>query len=352
MKIKLYSALLLSLSACLSACSCSSNSNIKNNFSYRLELTGSVELINNKDDIQSTYKVGEKIRIELASVTDVSFYVFVNDKRIDETSYNSEIWCGIYEFEMPNEKATVVITSDRFYHQTFTYADLKSFNDSNVVKMQVKIVGDEEKGLATYYTSSDTLDIKNFKELAHKELKRSSVDYTSDRVTQRVYLKNVYPDGDEYTAYIDIFDKYLIISGGFNGPEIFEFVDNNYVIPSVKNKEFTSYSFYNKSNPYIGYTIKRSDDSIFDDHEYSMFYYSSLENFEFVELEPSKLSSILNTEILYYLDVDTFGRIDLINETVFRWNNKYYEIIKDDFYAGSIDKWPYTYAIRNDTYYN
>ena len=237
---------LLSLSICFCACS-NSRENTINSSLNSLELTGKVDIISNKNDIKSSYKSGEKIRIELSSVTDVSFYVFVNDQKVEESPYDSVGKYGVFEFDMPNEKATVVVTSDKFYHQVFCYADTKAFADSNVTNIQVKISGSDETGLATYYTSSDAQDIKNFKEVAHKEIKRSNANYSSNSVERRIYLKNEYTDGTDYICFIDSFDNYLCNSGDFNGPEVFEFVDSNYSIPTVSDKASVSYSFYDKT---------------------------------------------------------------------------------------------------------
>lgn len=351
MKIKIFTALLLSLSTCFCACS-NSRKNTINSSLNSLELTGNVDIISNKNDIKSAYKSGEKIRIELSSVTDVSFYVFVNDQKVEESPYDSVGKYGVFEFDMPNEKATVVVTSDKFYHQVFCYADTKSFADSNVTNIQVKISESDETGLATYYTSSDVQDIKNFKEVAHKEIKRSNANYSSNSVERRIYLKNEYTDGTDYICFIDSFDNYLCNSGDFNGPEVFEFVDLNYSIPTVSDKASTSYSFYDKKNRNIKYKITRADDSTFDDGIYCTNLSGSLSYFQFVEFDYRELNSILNTEILYYLDVENFGRITLINEKTFRWNDKYWTIIDSDFYSNSYLDWPYTYAMNNDNYFN
>ena len=351
MKIKIFTALLLSLSTCFCACSNSRENSINSSLNS-LELTGNVDIISNKNDIKSAYKSGEKIRIELSSVTDVSFYVFVNDQKVEESPYDSVGKYGVFEFDMPNEKATVVVTSDKFYHQVFCYADTKSFADSNVTNIQVKISGSDETGLATYYTSSDAQDIKNFKEVAHKEIKRSNANYSSNSVDRRIYLKNEYTDGTDYICFIDSFDNYLCNSGDFNGPEVFEFVDSNYSIPTVSDKASTSYSFYDKKNRDIKYKITRADDSVFDDSIYCTTLSGSLSYFQFVEFDYRELNSILNTEILYYLDVENFGRITLINEKTFRWNDKYWTIIDSDFYSNSYLDWPYTYAMNNDNYFN
>ncbi len=350
MKFKIFGALLLSLSASFCACS-NSRKNTINSSLNSLELTGKVDIISNKNDIKSAYKSGEKIRIELSSVTDVSFYVFVNDQKVEESPYDSVEKYGVFEFDMPNEKATVVVTSDKFYHQVFCYADTKAFVDSNVTNIQVKISGSDETGLATYYSSSDAQDIKNFKEVAHKEIKRSNANYSSNSVERRIYLKNEYTDGTDYICFIDSFDNYLCNSGDFNGPEVFEFVDSNYSIPTVSDKASVSYSFYDKKNRDIKYKITRADDSTFDDGIYCTTLSGSLSNFQFVEFDYRELNSIINTEILYYLDVENFGRITLINEKTFRWNDKYWTIIDSDFYSNSYLDWPYTYAMNNDNYF-
>ena len=350
MKFKIYGALLLSLSTCFCACSNSRENTINSSLNL-LELTGNVDIISNKNDIKPTYKSGEKIRIELSSVTDVSFYVFVNDQKVEESPYDSVGKYGVFEFDMPNEKATVVVTSDKFYHQVFCYADTKEVVDSNVTNIQVRISGSDETGLATYYSSSNAQDIKNFKEVAHKEIKRSNANYSSNSVECRIYLKNEYTDGTDYICYIDSFDNYLCNSGDFNGPEVFEFVDSNYSIPTVSDKASVSYSFYHKTNRNIKYKITRADDSDFDDGVYCTTLSGSLSSFQFVEFDYRELNSILNTEILYYLDVENIGRITLINEKIFRWNDKYWTIIDSDFYSNSYLDWPYTYAMNNDNYF-
>ena len=113
----------------------------------------------------------------------------------------------------------------------------------------------------------------------------------------------------------------------FSQSASFQFIDENYVLPTIDEPDYITYSFM-----YYG---KNSNVKRYDDEDFSMrfFLYS---DFEFVKYE----GDVPEVEYTFYIDSD-YGRINLIDETLFELNGEYYEIVKNATY------WAYNYCGLN-----
>lgn len=78
---------------------------------YNVTVTGVDHLF--YEQLKDKYKAGTEVEVKLNVITDVGLYVFVNDKRVTQSHYDSDYWG--YKFTMPEEDIEVYITFDAYH---------------------------------------------------------------------------------------------------------------------------------------------------------------------------------------------------------------------------------------------
>ena len=88
------------------------------------------------------YAEGTKFSFKILTVTDVTFYPYLDDLRIKPTKENFELGqYSFYEFEMPNRDVTLTITSDKFfYDKEYSIYQISgtSISPENVIKVSLE----------------------------------------------------------------------------------------------------------------------------------------------------------------------------------------------------------------------
>ncbi|MDE7440443.1 MAG: hypothetical protein K2N23_08050, partial [Clostridia bacterium] len=104
---------------------------------YRVTATGIDDLF--YEPLENLYEADTEVEVKLNVITDVSLYVFVNDKRVEQSHYDSDYWG--YKFTMPHADIVIHITTDEYYGVEICDFDVpfywvKYCQSENVVKIQ------------------------------------------------------------------------------------------------------------------------------------------------------------------------------------------------------------------------
>jgi len=306
---------------------------------YELEVTGSKnELLT---PLRSHYPAGQEVTFELPILCDAGIYVFLNGKQIDEDSYDSDLGIRYFKFVMPAEKATLHLTFDKFYGVDYydfkdVCSDYSIITSRGIDKVALRIY-DYEDGtpfITTHY-STKAEDIERFQGILNNRLMKVDSDRTADRHLYRYYVFYNVDYSPRENAYVDqlrgqidfVGDYYSYLWNMTSMPQSFAFVDDGYTLPTVEDPDLTTYSF--KRTHKKCYIKSYGGDLI-------PIMYTSLESIEFIPYTGSG-DELLN--IGYFLDTE-YGRIDLLSPTVFGFDGKYYEIVKNANY------WAYNRAIE------
>lgn len=114
------------------------------------------------------YGVGQKISFKVEIVTDVSFYVYLNNEKLDYVRTDGVIGgYEYYEFNMPNKDISLGISSSKFYPDreyslVEVFPSLRALNTSNVISVSIKDDNDSVvpgSYPTTITTSTDKRDI-------------------------------------------------------------------------------------------------------------------------------------------------------------------------------------------------
>lgn len=261
------------------------------------------------------YQSGTVVEIKAHPVTDVSLHVFVNGKEIPMSHYDSDYWG--FEFVMPEENVTIHLTYDQFYGKdNYEFNDLNSlgFMRNEVLKVSVKTTNYQEKYsfIETRYSSRQS-DIDIFKAITQENLMKADNSIASNAIYGYEYA--FFYNTESHGERIDVleFNDSFFTWNDFSSWQAFKFEDENYVLPTIEDPDLITYSFK--------YDGRSSDIKRYDDESFSIDYFS-IGSVEFIpyEGEPIKANSP------YYLD-SGYGKINLLNSTVFELNGEYYEII-------------------------
>lgn len=318
MKKILATLLLISLTLCF-LLGCNGIANY-----YSVKVTGSEDSL--MEPIKSRYQAGTVIEIKANPVTDISLHVFVNGEEIPMSHFDSDYWG--FEFIMPEENITIHLTYDRFYGKDdYEFNDLHSlgFMDNEVIKVSVKTTNYAEKYsfIETRYSAHQS-DIDNFKAIVEQKLIKADNRVASNAIYGNQY--SFYYNTQSHGEIIDVlkFNDTFFTWNDFSSWQAFQFANENYVLPTIENPDLITYSF-----KYDGLSsdIKRYDDESF---AINFFHIGAV---EFIPYEGERIE--INSP--FYLD-SGYGKINLLNSTIFELNGEYYEII---FGA---DDWAYSYC--------
>ena len=280
---------------------------------YGVKVTGDKDSL--MQPIMPFYQSGTVVEIKAHPVTDVSLHVFVNGKEIPMSHYDSDYWG--FEFVMPEENVTIHLTYDQFYGKdNYEFNDLNSlgFMRNEVLKVSVKTTNYQEKYsfIETRYSSRQS-DIDIFKAITQENLIKADNNVASNAIYGYEYA--FFYNTESHGERIDVleFNDSFFTWNDFSSWQAFKFEDENYVLPTIDEPDLITYSFK--------YDGRSSDIKRYDDESFSIDYFS-IGSVEFIpyEGEPIKANSP------YYLD-SGYGKINLLNSTVFELNGEYYEII-------------------------
>lgn len=280
---------------------------------YGVKVTGDKDSL--MQPIMPFYQSGTVVEIKAHPVTDVSLHVFVNGKEIPMSHYDSDYWG--FEFVMPEENVTIHLTYDQFYGKdNYEFNDLNSlgFMRNEVLKVSVKTTNYQEKYsfIETRYSSRQS-DIDIFKAITQENLMKADNSIASNAIYGYEYA--FFYNTESHGERIDVleFNDSFFTWNDFSSWQAFKFEDENYVLPTIEDPDLITYSFK--------YDGRSSDIKRYDDESFSIDYFS-IGSVEFIpyEGEPIKANSP------YYLD-SGYGKINLLNSTVFELNGEYYEII-------------------------
>ena len=314
--------LLLSISLCLLV-SCNGIGNY-----YNVKVTGDKDSL--MEPLKPSYKAGTTVRIKAHPVTDTSLHVFVNGEEISMSHYDSDYWG--FEFVMPEENVTIHLTYDQFYGKDqYVFSDLHSLNfmKNEVIKVSVKTTNYAEKYsfIETRYSSLQS-DIDNFKAIVDQRLIKADNSIASNAIYGNEY--SYYYNTESHGERIDVleFNDAFFTWNDFSSWQAFKFEDENYILPIIEEPELITYSFK--------YDGRSSDVKRYGDESFSIDYFNIRE----VEFVPYKGEPI-KTNSPFYLD-SGYGKINLLNQTIFELNGEYYEIIS------GVEYWAYSYCKFGD----
>lgn len=285
---------------------------------YSVIVTGSKDSL--MEPLKSRYKAGETIEIKTYVVTDVSLHVFVNDVQIPMSHYDSDYWG--FEFEMPANDIVIHLTFDQFYGEdNYTFEDLYYWLkeiDSNVNKVSIQTIDYSVKDsfVVTKYSTKPE-DIASFKLIINQGLIKTSDDesYIISKKYSFYYL--------DYQNDLE-FKNDSLLWYDFSTFQLFEFENENYILPEISNPDLITYSFR--------YDGLSSDIKKYSDETYSKRY-TDINSVEFVPYD----GPALDIEPIYYLD-SRYGKINLLTDSIFELNGTSYEIIS------GIEHWASNYT--------
>ena len=296
---------------------------------YTVTVTGSKDSL--MIPLMPVYRAGTVVKIKAYSVTDVTLDIFVNGEKIPMTHFDSDYWG--YEFVMPEENVTVHLTYDPFYGKDdYTFEELHyglDLLDNSINMVSLRIENHQEGVYALTETrySYKQEDIDNFKDIINQPLTKRTKN--SGQIASYAYKYSFYDTKDSegsIIAPLTFYDEFFHWNN-FAQSASFQFIDENYVLPTIDEPDYVTYSFeYYGRGSYV---------KSYDDEDFSMRFFL-YDYFEFVKYQ----GDAPEMEYTFYIDSD-YGRINLIDETLFEMNGVYYEIIKDSTY------WAYNYCGLN-----
>lgn len=288
--------------------------NINDNLKHQVNVTGSIDSL--IEPLKSSYIAGTKVEIKAYVVTDVSLHVFINNVEIPMSHFDSDYWG--FEFIMPAEDITIHLTYDQFYGRNqYTFNELYSWVDS--LGDQVDKVGIasndnlDDKSFITINYSSDSADIDNLLNILDQPLVK--FDENSDVVSGTSKTINYYIG--EYFYSISFLDNVLIWND-FSTSQMFKFENSKYVLPELESIELSTLKFKYSG---VSNDIKKINDDSFVEK------YFGLNEIEFI----AHNGSVPEVEVQYYVN-STYGKIELIDNSIFCLNNQFYNILLGEEY--------------------
>ena len=314
--------MLLSISLCLLV-SCNGIGNY-----YNVKVTGDKDSL--MEPIKPSYKAGTIVRIKAHPVTDTTLHVFVNGEEIPMSHFDSDYWG--FEFVMPEENITIHLTYDNFYgKEAYVFDDLCSlqFLANEITKISIRTTSYSKKYsfIETRYSSKQE-DIDKFKAIVDQKLIKADNSVASNAIYGNEY--SFYYNTESHGERIDVleFNDAFFTWNDFSSWQAFKFEDENYILPIIEEPELIAYSFK--------YDGRSSDVKRYDDESFSIDFFS-IGSIEFIPYEGKPIE----TNSPFYLD-SGYGKINLLNSTIFELNGEYYEIIS------GIEYWAYNYCNLED----
>lgn len=184
------------------------------------------------------YNEKEKISLKVKVVTDVTFYVFLNEERL--FGWGEEVVGGYihYEFEMPSMESYLTINSNLFYQdREYTFNEVISGVGPILAQKEfivsVQIVTEDITSEDVLEESYDKRDIDyNLNILQNEKLVKTSMPSKSDyKHTKTIYF--IYDNGNKSSIrYIPVIEYW-----DFSNPTFFTFANGesafriNYPVP-------------------------------------------------------------------------------------------------------------------------
>ena len=282
---------------------------------YTVTVTGSRDSL--MTSLMPVYRAGTVVKINAYSVTDVTLDVYVNGKQIPMTHFDSDYWG--YEFVMPEENVTVHLTYDPFYGKNnYTFNELHGrldlLDDSiNMVSLRIENHTEGVYDLTETRYSYKQEDIEKFKAIVDQELTKRTKN--NGQLATYAYSYCFYNTEESDISIIEplrFYDEFFHWNN-FSQSRTFQFVDETYALPTIDEPDYVTYSFI--------YDGRSSDVKRYDDENFSVRFFLN-NNFEFVKYE----GEIPEGDYVFYLD-SRYGKINLIDSTIFELNGEYYEVI-------------------------
>jgi len=292
---------------------------------YSVKVTGSKDSL--MQPILPIYRAGTMVEIKAHSVTDTSLHVFVNGKEIPLSHCDSDYWG--FEFVMPEENIIIHLTYDQFYGKEEymfdeLYAGLAHLKNE-VTKVFLKTTDYAEKYslIETKYSFKQE-DIDAFQAIIAQKLLKADNGVASQATLGNEY--GFYYNTDSHGETIEVlkFNDQFFTWKDFSSWQAFAFEDENYILPTIAEPDLITYSFK--------YDGRSSDVKRYDNSSFSIGFF----NIGSIEFVPYKGEDI-ESDSPFYLD-SGYGKINLLSETVFELNGKYYEIVVGEEY------WAYQYC--------
>lgn len=298
---------------------------------YRVTVTGETDYLG--QSLLPFYKAGDTVEIKVHTIHDAEISVYVNNERLSSTGYDNDY--NFFEFVMPNEDVTVYLTFDPFYgKENYTFDELLYWVENletgiggvpiNGVSVTINNFSDETSFIEKRYSQKQQ-DIDSFKAITDQPLVKS--DYEVLVETNCAFTYTFYCNDNPYTGdwvgdleFADNFFSHFYNLTSY--PQPFKFENPNYTLPTIENPDYVTYSF--RREPRVIYVEKYNVDSFSERYDHMMYV-------EFVPYE----GPALDIEAEFYFDTKC-GRVNLLNDTVFELNGKYYEIVSGQ------SSWAYT----------
>ena len=299
-------------------CGCNENGNV-----YTVKVTGDV--LSLMAPIMPFYQAGRVVKIKAYPVTDVSLHVFVNGEEIPMSHFDSDYWG--FEFVMPEVNITIHLTYDQFYgRDEYSFDELcwdidNLENEISKVSVRTTNYKDKYSFIETRYSSKKE-DIDKFRAIVNQRLIKYEGSSSADYGREFSFYYDIENHGEMLTSLYFSGDLYWW--NDFSSFQLFRFEDGNYSLPTIEDPDFITYSF--------DYDGRSSDVKSYDDESFAIRYFE-IDSIEFIPYEGEGL----DTDSPFYLD-SRYGKINLLNPTVFELNGEYYEIVSGAQY------WAYTYC--------
>ncbi len=188
------------------------------------------------------YNEKEKISLKVKVVTDVTFYVFLNDERLNYDRREDQIGgYEYYEFEMPSMESYLTINSDLYYQdREYDFNEvvygvdyiINNINNITSVSIQIHNLGEDDVVVTSYDKRDIEYNVNILKnEKLVKDLMPSKSDYKHTKTIS--FMINDQVASLQYEPRIEYWD--------FSNPTFFTFANgesafriNHPVPPSIE----------------------------------------------------------------------------------------------------------------------
>lgn len=279
---------------------------------YSVTVTGIDYLFH--EQLEDKYKAGEEVEVKLSVITDVSLYVFVNEKRVSQSHYDSDYWG--YKFTMPEEDITVFITMDAYHGvESCDFKDafymLNYFKTEDVIKIKCETsyfgVSPDTPSEVKYTT--DKTNIENICAVFNCKLQPSA----PPQITGGYYTVYTFYTADGQFE-LPISNGYAV-SISFSSADYFKIV--GFTPPAIANADSQCKKFN------FGSCLVYSDEAL--QNKTGKFAYLS-----YLEFNESQENVDGKTPTAY---VDTrYGTLKVIDDRTFTFNGSTYKVVgEEDF---------------------
>lgn len=272
---------------------------------YKVNLTSDSVLI---EELKSSYAKDTVVELKLYPTMDVGTYVFVNDEEIFMDTSITEYLS--FSFTMPNEDVEIVVTHDEYYGKDVykikdLFTELSNITADDIVgiKKEKKYLGVEPSTFTNVSRSSDPEDIASFIEFINSEVVRVSNEAFDggSRFTYQIICKNA-------TLSLEISSSRIYINDFMNS-NCFLVKETSYLSTDFTNPEVNANGFRVANGVlYKADETKLGDLDILD------------------ELEFNATTKVFDDSQLKYYITSQMATIYVYNDTVFKFNEEFYEL--------------------------